>query len=56
MGIAGDQGEMKITLLGSLVVLGTFLLFIYAIHIHQEDRNRSDGSGPERPQLPDAPN
>jgi hypothetical protein len=47
---------MRITLLGSLVVLGTLLLVIYAIHVHQENRNRSEGSGPEKPQLPDAPN
>ena len=50
--IGGGQGEMRITLLGSLVVLGTFLLVIYAIHVYQENNNRSDGNGDEKPHLP----
>ena len=45
---------MRITLLGSLVVLGAFLLVICAIHVYQENNNRNDG--PTKPQLPDAPN
>jgi len=46
---------MRITLLGSLAALGTFLLVIYAIHVYQECNNRSDGNGDERPQLPNYP-
>jgi hypothetical protein len=46
---------MRITLLGLLVVVGAVLLVVYAIHIHQEKTNRSDGTGREKSQLPDEP-
>ena len=46
---------MRITLLGLFVVLGTFLLVVYALEVHQKKNNRTDGTGREKSQLPDDP-
>jgi hypothetical protein len=46
---------MRITLLGLLVVLGTFLLVVYAIEVHKRKDNGNDGTGHDQPHLPDDP-
>jgi hypothetical protein len=46
---------MRITLLGLLVVLGTLLLVVYAIDVHQKQKTLDGSAGNEKSVLPNGP-